>query len=111
MQPENRSNPAGSDVIELGVLLAILSARRWLIVLITLVIFGLVSVFVARLPSMYRADTTLMVKGGLSANPLQSLLPGMGRRDGRVPSMSGRATGRPITARSVCARALRIVLL
>ncbi len=78
MQPENRSNPAGSDVIELGVLLAILSARRWLIVLITLVIFGLVSVFVARLPSMYRADTTLMVKGGLSANPLQSLLPGMG---------------------------------
>ncbi|TXH96324.1 MAG: polysaccharide biosynthesis tyrosine autokinase [Rheinheimera sp.] len=78
MQAElQRSAPPASDVIELGVILAILSARRWLIVLISSVIFALVTAFVAQLPSMYRAETTLMVKSVLAANPLQSLIPGM----------------------------------
>lgn len=79
MQAEpQRSAPPASDVIELSVILAILSARRWLIVVITAVIFALVTAFVAQLPSVYRADTTLMVKSVLAANPLQSLIPGMG---------------------------------
>lgn len=73
-----RSAPPGSDVIELGVILAILSARRWLIVVISSVIFALVTAFVSQLPSMYRAETTLMIKSVLAANPLQSLIPGMG---------------------------------
>lgn len=73
-----RSAPPASDVIELSVILAILSARRWLIVVISTVIFALVTAFVAQLPSVYRADTTLMVKSVLAANPLQSLIPGMG---------------------------------
>ncbi len=79
MQAEpQRSAPPASDVIELSVILAILSARRWLIVVITAVIFALVTAFVAQLPSVYRADTTLMLKSVLAANPLQSLIPGMG---------------------------------
>lgn len=79
MQAEpQRSAPPASDVIELSVILAILSARRWLIVVISTVIFALVTAFVAQLPSVYRADTTLMVKSVLAANPLQSLIPGMG---------------------------------
>jgi len=79
MQAEPQRNaPPASDVIELSVILAILSARRWLIVVITAVIFALVTAFVAQLPSVYRADTTLMVKSVLAANPLQSLIPGMG---------------------------------
>lgn len=79
MQAEpQRSAPPASDVIELSVILAILSARRWLIVVITAVIFALVTAFVAQLPSIYRADTTLMLKSVLAANPLQSLIPGMG---------------------------------
>ncbi len=79
MQAEpQRSAPPASDVIELSVILAILSARRWLIVVISAVIFALVTAFVAQLPSVYRADTTLMVKSVLAANPLQSLIPGMG---------------------------------
>lgn len=73
-QRQRQSN----DVIELSVILAILSARRWLIVIITLLVFGLVTALVAQLPSMYRASTTLMVKGVLASNPLQSLLPGGG---------------------------------
>ena len=79
MQAEpQRSAPPASDVIELGVILAILSARRWLIVVISTVIFAIVTAFVAQLPSMYRAETTLMIKSVLAANPLQSLIPGMG---------------------------------
>lgn len=79
MQAEpQRSTPPASDVIELGVILAILSARRWLIVVISTVIFAIVTAFVAQLPSMYRAETTLMIKSVLAANPLQSLIPGMG---------------------------------
>ncbi len=78
MQPQpQRQIQQANDVIELSVILAILSARRWLIVLITGIIFALVTAFVSQLPSVYRADTTLMIKGGLAANPLQSLLPGM----------------------------------
>lgn len=76
-QEQQRTAQPATDVIELSVILAILSARRWLIVLITGIIFSLVTVFVARLPSIYRADTTLMVKSVLAANPLQSLIPGM----------------------------------
>ncbi len=79
MQAEpQRSAPPVNDVIELGVILAILSARRWLIVVISSVIFALVTAFVSQLPSMYRAETTLMIKSVLAANPLQSLIPGMG---------------------------------
>ena len=59
-----------NDAIELSVILAILSARRWLIVLITSVIFALVTAFVSQLPSVFRADTTLMVKGGYSKFPM-----------------------------------------
>lgn len=76
-QEQQRSAQQATDVIELSVILAILSARRWLIVLITALIFSLVTAFVAQLPSVYRADTTLMVKSMLAANPLQSLIPGM----------------------------------
>ena len=68
----------GNDVIEMTVILAILSARRWLILLITTSIFTVVTLMVAQLPSMYRASTTLMVKGVLASNPLQSLIPGAG---------------------------------
>ncbi|WP_430458580.1 GumC family protein [Rheinheimera sp.] len=77
-QQQQQQVQQSNDAIELSVILAILSARRWLIVLITSVIFALVTTFVSQLPSVFRADTTLMVKGGLSANPLQSLIPGMG---------------------------------
>lgn len=71
-QPEN-------DVVELSVILAILSARRWLIILITSLVFGAVSLFVAQLPPMYRSSTTLMINGSMSStifdavqNPLSS---------------------------------------
>lgn len=67
-----------NDVIELGVIFAILSARRWLILLLTSLVFATVASFVAQLPPMYRANTTLMLKGAMNANPLQSLLPGGG---------------------------------
>lgn len=69
-------HPPENDVIELSVVLAILSARRWLILLLTSLIFSVVAVFVSQLPPMYRSSTTLMVKGNMAANPLQSLLPG-----------------------------------
>lgn len=75
--PQNRHHHE-NDVIELSVILAILSARRWLILLLTALIFSVVAVFVAQLPPMYRSSTTLMVKGNMAANPLQSLLPGSG---------------------------------
>lgn len=75
MSPQQR-NHHENDVIELSVILAILSARRWLILLLTSLIFSVVAVFVAQLPPMYRSNTTLMVKGNMAANPLQSLLPG-----------------------------------
>jgi succinoglycan biosynthesis transport protein ExoP len=79
MQSEQpRPQQQANDDIELSVIFAILSARRWLMVLITTVIFSAVSVFVSQLPSIYRADTTLMVKSVMAANPLQSLIPGMG---------------------------------
>lgn len=67
-----------NDAIELSVILAILSARRWLIILLTLLVFVPVTLLVWQLPSMFRASTTLMVKGVLVSNPLQSLLPGVG---------------------------------
>jgi capsular exopolysaccharide synthesis family protein len=75
MTPQHR-NHHENDVIELSVILAILSARRWLILLLTSLIFSVVAVFVSQLPPMYRSSTTLMVKGNMAANPLQSLLPG-----------------------------------
>lgn len=75
--PQARSHQ-DNDVIELGVIFAILSARRWLILLLTAVVFAGVASFVAQLPPMYRASTTLMLKGAMNANPLQSLLPGGG---------------------------------
>lgn len=75
--PQARSHQ-DNDVIELGVIFAILSARRWLILLLTAVVFAGVASFVAHLPPMYRASTTLMLKGAMNANPLQSLLPGGG---------------------------------
>lgn len=79
MQSEQpRPQPQANDDIELSVIFAILSARRWLMVLITTVIFSAVTLFVSQLPSIYRADTTLMVKSVMAANPLQSLIPGMG---------------------------------
>lgn len=73
--PQARSHQ-DNDVIELGVIFAILSARRWLILLLTALVFAGVASFVAQLPPMYRASTTLMLKGAMNANPLQSLLPG-----------------------------------
>ncbi len=75
--PQARSHQ-DNDVIELGVIFAILSARRWLILLLTALVFAGVASFVAQLPPMYRASTTLMLKGAMNANPLQSLLPGGG---------------------------------
>lgn len=75
--PQARSHQ-DNDVIELGVIFAILSARRWLILLLTAVVFAGVASFVAQLPPMYRSSTTLMLKGAMNANPLQSLLPGGG---------------------------------
>ncbi|WP_306522634.1 polysaccharide biosynthesis tyrosine autokinase [Rheinheimera sp.] len=78
-----RTQTQGNDVIELSVILAILSARRWLIVFITLLVFAVVTLMVSQLPSLFRASTTLMVKGVLASNPLQSLLPGgSGDNDG-----------------------------
>ena len=73
-----RTASQANDVIELSVILAILSARRWMIVLVTLLVFVPVTLMVSQLPSMFRASTTLMVKGVLASNPLQSLLPGAG---------------------------------
>jgi len=71
-----RAAQPASDVIELSVILAILSARRWLIVAVTCLVFAGVSLFVMQLPPVYRAETTLMLKGALNSNPLQSFLPG-----------------------------------
>lgn len=76
MMTTQQRNQHENDVIELSVILAILSARRWLILLLTSLIFSVVAVFVSQLPPMYRASTTLMVKGNMTANPLQSLIPG-----------------------------------
>ncbi|HAT42733.1 MAG TPA: hypothetical protein DCS87_13560 [Rheinheimera sp.] len=76
MMTTQQRNHHENDVIELSVILAILSARRWLILLLTSLIFSVVAVFVSQLPPMYRASTTLMVKGNMTANPLQSLIPG-----------------------------------
>lgn len=72
------ADSTNNDVIELGVILAILSARRWVIILITTLVFSGVTFFVAQLPSVYRASSTLMLKNAMNANPLQSLLPGAG---------------------------------
>ncbi|WP_111977697.1 GumC family protein [Algibacillus agarilyticus] len=66
------------DEIDLSELISYLWIKKWFILLITSVVFAAGLVVLQKLPTVYQATTTIMVKSDKGVNPLKSLLPSMG---------------------------------
>ena len=70
-------SPSNVDTsINVGDLLGLLWAKKWVIILVTGSVFSLGLLFISKLPDIYRASTTIMVKGERADNPLQTLVSG-----------------------------------
>ena len=66
------------DEIDLADLLSLFWIKKWFILVVTGIVFAIGLSIVDRMPNIYKATTTVMVKGSKANNPLQSLVPGMG---------------------------------
>ena len=65
------------EEIDLADLISLFWIKKWFILLVTSMVFAIGLSIVDRMPNIYKATTTVMVKGTKGSNPLQSLVPGM----------------------------------
>ncbi|MDP4984775.1 GumC family protein [Pseudoalteromonas tunicata] len=78
MTQMNGAFKPAEDEIDLADLLSLFWIKKWFILVVTGIVFAIGLSIVDRMPNIYKATTTVMVKGSKANNPLQSLVPGMG---------------------------------
>jgi len=65
------------DEIDLADLISLFWMKKWFILVITFSVFAIGLVVIDKMPEVYSASTTIMVKGEKASNPLQSLMSGV----------------------------------
>ncbi|KPV97006.1 Tyrosine-protein kinase ptk [Pseudoalteromonas sp. P1-9] len=75
-KPTNVSSNNLDTSINVGDLLGLLWVKKWVIIFMTGCVFLLGLLFISKLPDVYRASTTIMVKAERTDNPLQTLVTG-----------------------------------